>query len=87
MQTITIPEFLSRLGGGAIGMCVACVWCFFRVSYRESIQKKLSEHDHAVHDYAAVETPHIQTFGTPAPQKALIHMPAMRLSMQGSTYF
>ena len=82
-QTITIPEFLSRLGGGAIGMGIACVWCLFRRSYRESIQTKLDpEHDHVAQEYQAVPTA-VQSFQS----KPQIHAPAIRLSMHGSSYF
>ena len=84
-QTITIPEFLSRLGGGAIGMGIACVWCLFRVSYRESIQTKLDpEHDHSAPEYQAVPTAVTQTF---TPKQTHILAPAIRLSMHGSSYF
>ena len=83
-QTITIPEFLSRLGGGAIGMGIACVWCLFRVSYRASIQMNLDpEHDHSAEEYQAVPTARVQSF----PSKPQIHAPAIRLSMHGSSYF
>lgn len=83
-QTITIPEFLSRLGGGAIGMCIACLWCLLRVSYRESIQTKLQpDHDHNVQDYQTVPAALPQPFAS----KPQIHAPAIRLSMHGSSYF
>ena len=84
-QTITIPEFLSRLGGGAIGMGIACVWCLFRVSYRESIQMKVGpEHDHNAQDYQLITTGLTSSF---APKQTQIHAPAIRLSMHGSSYF
>ena len=84
-QTITIPEFLSRLGGGAIGMGIACVWCLFRVSYRASIQTKLDpDHDHVAQEYQPIPTALPQSF--PLKQTQIL-APAIRLSMHGSSYF
>ncbi len=85
MQTITIPEFLSRLGGGAIGLVIASVWCLFRVSYLVSIQSELDdEHDQHRHVYQLVDTP---MHSTPMHSGSSRQMPAIRLSMQGSSYF
>lgn len=86
MQTITIPEFLSRLGGGAIGLMIACVWCLFRVSYRENIQPRLAEdHDHNTAFYHEIDQEHNVNNHASLPQKS--RMPAIRLSMHGSSYF
>ena len=87
MQTITIPEFLSRLGGGAIGMMIACVWYMFRTSYRENIQPRLAEdHDHNSRVYQELST------NSKHPSHDLsrdehARMPSIRLSMHGSSYF
>jgi len=81
MQTITIPQFLARLGGGAIGLIIACWWCLFRVSYRESIQKKLDpNHDH---NYEKVQTSENE-MGMKGMNS---QMPSIRLSMHGGSYF
>jgi hypothetical protein len=88
MQTITIPEFLSRLGGGAIGLGIGSLWCLFRVSYRESVQTKLDpDHDHkdSYKDSSAAAYHQVPALST--GQKAYINPPSIRLSMHGSSYF
>lgn len=83
MQTITIPEFLSRLGGGAIGLGIGSLWCMFRESYRESIQTQLDpEHDH----HQSVRKTYQQVPALSTGQKAYINPPSIRLSMHGSSY-
>jgi hypothetical protein len=87
MQTITIPEVFSRLGGGAIGLIIASLWCLFRVSYRKTIQIKLDdEHDHNVHVYEQVPTGEaMHTVSAVAGSSR--QMPGIRLAMHGSSYF
>jgi hypothetical protein len=84
MQTITIPEFFSRLGGGAIGLGIGSLWCLFRESYRETIQTQLDpDHDHyqSPQPYQQVQN------AVPVVSTAYIKPPAIRLSMHGSSYF
>ena len=83
MQTISIPQFLARLGGGAIGLLIACVWCLFRVTYRESIQKRLDpDHDHNAPVYEAVNRG--QDMQNVTGMRG--QMPGIRLSMHGGSY-
>jgi hypothetical protein len=89
MQTITIPEFFSRLAGGAIGLMIACVWCLFRVSYRKSVQTKVDdEHDHNAHVYEQVgDDTSLPMQNVNAVAGTSRQMPGIRLSMHGSSYF
>jgi len=90
MQTITIPEFLSRLFAGVIGVIIACWWYKFRVSYKQNVQKKLSpEHDHNASQHTLLDTsghmhaqhPSQSVYGNDR------QMPGIRLAMHGSSYF
>ena len=49
MQKIPSDVFWARLGGGGVGLGIACVWRLLRVKYRDHIQDYLDpEHDHNV---------------------------------------
>ena len=91
MQTITLPQFLSRLGGGGIGLFIASVWCRLRNMYKESIQTKVDpEHDHNAHDYDPLQNmPDSRILFTPnsGPSTNKGQMPAIRLSMYGGSYY
>ncbi len=90
MQTITIPEFLSRLFGGVVGLIIASLWCRVRGEYRVKIQAKLDgKHDH--HKLPGRQNAAMNLHYTLVPHADLGHasarMTPIRLSMQGGSYF
>jgi hypothetical protein len=79
MQTITGSEFFARLGGGVVGLALACLWCKAREGYRIHIQGKVSAgHEH--HTIDGKQKASMQT-----TNYALL--PPIRLAMQGASYF
>jgi len=81
MQTITGAEFFARIGGGVLGLLLACFWCKTRLLYRQSIQNAVSpEHEHAPKTSATISMP-------PGTKSNYELMPPFRISMQGSSYF
>ena len=89
MQTITIPEFLSRLFGGLIGLGLGCLWCLFRDNYRVTIQEQLDpEHEHNLSVYQKAPSGSDHEHIIPSfDQKPRMQIPQIRLSMHGGSYY
>ena len=79
MQTITGSEFFARLGGGVVGLALACLWCKAREGYRIHMQGKVSEgHEHYTIDGAKKASMQTTNYAL---------LPPIRLAMQGASYF
>jgi hypothetical protein len=90
MQKIPSDVFWARLGGGGVGLGIACVWRLLRVKYRDHIQDYLDpEHDHTV---ALTTDPTVTTkayaySNVVSNDTMKERMPGFRLSMHGGSYF
>jgi hypothetical protein len=77
MNRISVAVLFCRLGGGAVGFLISCIWCILRVNYRNGVQIVLpDEHEQKT----ATNYKGFQPL-----QKA--EMPGFRLSMHGGSYF
>jgi len=89
MGRISHSVLMARLGGGAVGLLLSCIWSFARVNYRNGVQHALSaDEDHhlpePIYDQlgAVADADQRKT-----PRTALQRMPGIRLSMHGGSYF
>jgi hypothetical protein len=78
MKQIPDKVFWARIGGGGAGLALACIWRYFRVTYREHIQADVDSHNEH-HDKVSQQTKQKQL----QPQRK---MPGFRLSMHGGSY-
>jgi hypothetical protein len=77
---------MARLGGGAVGLLLSCIWSFARVNYRNGVQHALDQN----HEHHLSEPQNDQPDGIEVRQplvSALQRMPGIRLSMHGGSYF